>query len=396
MNEFDEQAASAESEFGLIDVVTAFGEDKALVAGLAVLATVVGLAVSLMLTPVFTARTTLLPPQQGQGGASAALASLGALAATTGLGAAFKNSEELYVGLLKTDSVANAVIKRFKLQDRYEQKTLVNTRKELADNVRVSADRKSTLISIEADDKDPDFAAQLANAYAEELRTLMGRIAVTEAQQRRTFFEGQMGKAKDEFIKAELAVKQAQEAGGLFSVDAQTQTMIGAAAQIRAQIVAREVQLQAMRAYAGPENAELRRLLAELASLRTQLTKMEGGPVDGAVKSVDSRDALGNVRLYRELKYQEAIYTAMLQQFQLAKADEARDAPLVQQIDVAIPPDRKSKPSRTLIVLGAALFGLSLGLALAFVRRVARKAANDPATADQWRALRAAWSVRRR
>lgn len=396
MNEFDEQAAPAEPEFGLIDLVTAVGEDKVLVAGLAVLATVAGLAVSLMLTPVFTARSTLLPPQQGQGGASAALASLGALAATTGLGGAFKTSEELYVGLLKTDSVANAVIKRFKLQDRYEQKTLVNTRKELADNVRVSSDRKSTLISIEADDKDPEFAAQLANAYAEELRTLMGRIAVTEAQQRRTFFEGQMGKAKDEFIKAELAVKQAQDTGGLFSVDAQTQTMIGAAAQIRAQIVAREVQLQAMRAYAGPENAELRRLLAELASLRAQLTKMEGGPIDGAVKSVDARDALGNVRLYRELKYQEAIYTAMLQQFQLAKADEARDAPLVQQIDVATPPDRKSKPSRTLIVLGAALLGLSLGLALAFVRRLARKAANDPATADQWRALRAAWSMGRR
>ncbi|MCW5649322.1 MAG: chain-length determining protein [Ramlibacter sp.] len=387
--------ASPEPEAGLIDLLTAIGEEKTLIAGLTGLATAIGLAISLMLPAVYTARTTLLPPQQGQGAASA-LASLGALAATTGLGAAIKTSEELYVGLLKTDSVANAVIARFKLQDRYGEQTLVNTRRELGKNVRVSADRKSTLISIDADDQDPAFAAQLANAYSEELRTLMSRIAVTEAQQRRAFFEGQMAKAKDELVKAELAVKQAQDTGGLFSVDAQTQTMIGAAAQIRAQIVAREVQLQAMRAYAGPENAQLRGLLAELASLRSQLARMEGGATDAAPKTADSRDALGNVRLYRELKYQEAIYTTMLQQYQLAKSDEARDAPLVQQVDVATPPDRRSKPARATIVVGAAFLGLFLGLVLALVRRAARQAARDPVAANQWSALRAAWSLGRR
>lgn len=380
-----------QAEFTLVDLLTAIGEEKTLIAGITALAGAVGLAVALLLPTIYTAKTTLLPPQQSQNASAGMAASLGALAASTGIAAAFKTPEELYVGLLKTDTVANALINRFKLKDRYEEDTLVNTRRELARNVRIAVDRKSTLISVEADDTDAAFAAQLANAYAEELRTLMGRIAVTEAQQRRAFFEQQMTKAKDELARAELAVRQAQDKGGLVSVDAQTQTLIGAAAQIRGQIVAREVQLQALRPYAGPDNPELRRLLSELSSLQAQLARMEGG--NGAQRNGkgDAQAALANVRLYRELKYQEAIYSAMLQQFQLAKADEARDAPLLQQVDVATAPDRKSKPRRAFIVLGCAAAGLLAGLMLAFVRRSLRQMREDPATTGQWDALASAW-----
>ena len=383
-----------QAESPLVDLLTAIGEEKTLIAGITALAGAVGLAVALLLPTIYTAKTTLLPPQQSQNASAGMAASLGALAASTGIAAAFKTPEELYVGLLKTDTVANALINRFKLKDRYEEDTLVNTRRELARNVRIAADRKSTLISVEADDTDAAFAAQLANAYAEELRALMGRIAVTEAQQRRAFFEQQMTKAKDELAKAELAVRQAQDKGGLVSVDAQTQTLIGAAAQIRGQIVAREVQLQALRPYAGPDNPELRRLLSELSSLQAQLARMEGG--NGAQRDGrnDAQAALANVRLYRELKYQEAIYSAMLQQFQLAKADEARDAPLLQQVDVATAPDRKSKPRRAFIVLGCAAAGLLAGLMLAFVRRSLRQMREDPATTGRWAALASAWRLR--
>jgi tyrosine-protein kinase Etk/Wzc len=395
----DEQYAAqapAEQELSLIDLLIAVGEEKWTIITAAFIATAIGLAVALLLTPVYTARTTLLPPQQGGGGASAAMAaSLGALAATAGVASAFKTPEELYVGLLKTDSVANALIDRFKLQERFEQKSLTDTRRTLTQKVRVSADRKSTLISIDVDDEDPVFAAQLANAYTQELRMLMGRIAVTEAQQRRVFFEQQMNKAKDELARAELAAKHAQDQGGLVSVDAQTQTLIGSAAQIRAQIVARDVQLQALRPYTGPENPELKRLLSELASLRSQLARLETGGAAGAAKGGSDKDALANVRLFRELKYQEAIYSAMLQQYQLARSDEARDAPLLQQVDVAIPPDRKSKPQRAFIVLGALAAGLMLGLMIAFLRRMARQAQNNPQTAGQWQTLAAAWSLHR-
>lgn len=389
-------AGAQESEISLFEILTAIGEEKKTIGLFALVGTAVGLAVALLLTPIYTAKTTLLPPQQNQGGSSAMLASLGALAATAGVAGALKAPEELYVGLLRTDSIANALIERFNLKERYEKSTLDDTRKELSTNTIISADRKSTLVSVAVDDRDPVFSAQLANAYAAELRRLMTRIAVTEAQQRRVFFEQQMEKAKTDFIRAELAVKQAQDKSGLISLDAQTQSTIGAAAQVRGQIVAREVQLQATRPFAGPENPELKRLLSELGSLRAQLVKIEGGGAEvPASVGKDSAQSLGNVRIFRELKYQEAIYSAMLQQFQLAKADEAREAPLVQQVDIGLPPDRKSKPHRAIIVLAALFGGLLLGLVVAFWRRAAYRARQNPSSFGQWLALRSAWSLRR-
>jgi tyrosine-protein kinase Etk/Wzc len=393
-----EPGAGADDEISLVDVLTGIGQEKRLVAWVTGVAGLVGLAVALLIPPTFTARTTLLPPQQAQSASSAVAASLGALAATAGLGAAFKAPEELYVGLLKSDSVANDLVQRFNLRDRYEVKLVQDARRALTDRVRFTPDRKSSLITVEVDDKDPAFAAQLANAYVEELRKLMTRIAVTEAQQRRLYFEQQIERSKADLARAELAVKQAQEKSGLISLDAQTQSSIITAAQLRAQIVAREVQVRSLQPYAGPENPELRRLLSELAGLRAQLAKIENGPGEaGAAAAAGSNgsQALANVRIFRELKYQEAIYSAMLQQLQLAKADEARDAPLVQQVDAAFPPERKSKPRRAVIVLVSVALGLLVGLSWALLRHAMRRANADPASARQWHDLARAWSWRR-
>jgi len=359
-------------EITLADLLRAMAREKRVIAGTALLAAAAGLGLALVLPPTFTARTMLLPPQQGQNASAALGASLGALAAATGVVAGIKAPDELYVGLLKTDTVANALVERFKLRDRYDEETLIGTRRELARKSRIASDRKSSLISVEVDDTDPAFAAQLANAYPEELRKLLDRLAITDAQQRRAFFEQQMARAKDDLAKAELAVRRGQESGGLVSVDAQTQAMIGAAAQIRGQIVARQVQLQALRPYAGPQNPELQRLTSELASLQSQLNRMENG-ADPGRGAADSQAALGNVRAYRELRYQEAIYAGLLQQFQLARAEEAREAPLLQQVDVALPPDRKSGPRKALFVAGGAAAGLVAGLLIAFMRRRRRR-----------------------
>ena len=387
---------SADEEISLVDVLTGIGEEKRLIAIVTGVAAAIGLAAALLIPPTFTARTTLLPPQQSQSASSAVAASLGALAATAGLGAAFKAPEELYIGLLTSDSVANDLVQRFNLKERYEVKLAQDARNVLAGSVRFIPDRKSSLITVEVDDKDPAFAAQLANAYVEELRKLMTRIAVTEAQQRRVYFEQQIERSKGDLARAELAVKQAQEKSGVISLDAQTQTSIAAAAQLRAQIVAREVQVRSLQPYAGPENPELRRLLSELAGLRAQLAKIENGPGDGAGPgAVDGAQALANVRIFRELKYQEAIYSAMLQQLQLAKADEAKDAPLVQQVDSASPPERKSKPRRSVILVVSVALGLLVGLGWALLRRAVHRAKEDPARAKQWHDLARAWSWRR-
>jgi tyrosine-protein kinase Etk/Wzc len=378
------------------DLLIGLGEEKGFVLLVTGAFAAIGLAIALLTTPIFTGRTLIMPPQQSQGASAALSASLGALAGAAGLGGAVKSTDELYVALMRSDAVALNLSEKLKLKDRYEVETQDDVKKRLNGLVRIAVDKKSSLISVEADDKDPKFAAELANAYVSELRLLTGRLAITEAQQKRAFFEAQMAKAKDELVKAELAVKQSQERGGLVSVDAQTQSTIGAAAQLRAQVVSKEVQIQAARSYAGPENPELRRMLSELASLKNQLEKLEGG--SGGNRTVDtsaSTDSLSNVRIYRELKYQEAIFGAMVQQFQLARVEESKDAPLIQQVDVARPPERKSKPSRALILILATFAGLSLGILVAFLRRAIRKTMATPPGATRMKDFARAWSFRK-
>jgi tyrosine-protein kinase Etk/Wzc len=388
----DSQIAAQAVEPTFLDLLIALGEQKRVVLMGLVGGMLIGLALAFALPPVFTAKTVLLPPQGGQSASSSLSASLGALAASAGVAAALRTPEELYVGLLRSDTVANAVIDRFKLRDLYGKSTLLDTRNELARRSRISADRKSSLLYVEVDDNNPEIAARIANGYAQELRQLLTRIAVTDAQQRRLFFELQVQKSKQDLTRAEIAAKSAQDKSGVVSLDAQTQGAISTAAQLRAQIVAREVQLRSMRSYAGPENPELRRVVSELGSLRAQLLKLESGGADGVAPG--SSEGLENVRIFRELKYQEAIYSAMLQQFQLARADEAREAPLIQQVDIATPPDKKSKPARILLLAICMGLGLALGVAVALWRSAVLRA--EAGASTRWAALRDAWALRRR
>jgi tyrosine-protein kinase Etk/Wzc len=396
-NEDGRAASAAKHDQGvdLVRLLIILGEGKRLIAAIAGVALLVALAIALASTPIFTARTTLMPPQQQ--GNSLLAGSLGALAATAGLSTGVKTSDEFYAGLLRTDLISDVMISAHKLQERYKTSSLVDTRRALAQKVRIVTDRKSGLITVEVDDTDPAFAARLANSYPEELTKLLTQVEVTAAQQRRRFYEMQMKKVKDELVAAEVAVKLAQEKGGVMSLDAQTQGAITSAAQLRAQIVAREVQLQAMRSYAGPQNPDYSRINAELLSLRGQLEKIEGpepAPAASAARRENVNEALTNVRAFRELKYQEAMYSALLQQFQLAKAEESKEAPLVQQIGTATPPDRKSKPSRALIVLAGLVAGLMLGCLAALLRHVRRVVRTDEFASSKWRAMSAAWSLR--
>lgn len=378
--------------FSLFWLLATTGREKNIIAWALFIALAAGLAIAFALPPLYTSRTVVLPsvPTNSMTGVAA---SLGALAASAGVPSSQRSNEELYTGLLKTESIASALEERFKLRDRYAKERSVDARKLLAVRTRVTSDRKSSLISIEVQDRDPTVASQLANAYVEELRVLLAGLALTEAQRRRQFFEQQVNRAKESLGKSELAIKHAQESYGLQSIDSQTQASIETAVQLRVQIVTREAQLQAVRAYAGPDNSELKRLIAELSAVKNQLNKLEGrtqSPQPSTAGTSDPRKALEGVRLYRELKYHEAVYAGMLQQLQLATVDEARDAPLLQQVDVAIPADRKSWPSRTRIVLIAIFIGLIAGVLVALLRNFSR----DPDVRHRLGALIDAWSFR--
>jgi len=384
--------APDEDEISLLDLATALGEEKATLFAIPFITTVVAVVVSLLMTPIFTAKTVVMPPQQQQSGAAAALASLGGLAGLAGAAGAIKSPDEMYVALLGSDSLQNRLITDLKLQERYEAKTLTETRAELKTQVRFSADKKSGLLNIEADDKDPAFAAELANRHVVELRTMLGRLAVTEAQQRRVFYEQQIQQTQDKLALVEVAFRAAKEKSGMQVTTVLAETGVRASAELRGQIAAREVQLQAMSRFATAQNPDTQRIASELAALRAQLNKTEQGSGESKVAASPLHQEA--VKSYRDVKVQEAMLEVLIRQYELARVDEAKEGPLIQQVDVAVAPERKSKPKRAIMVLVAAFAGLFLGVLVAFVRRALKKAQSDPASAGQWLALKKAWSLR--
>ena len=381
-----------EDEISLLDLATALGEEKATLFAIPFITTLVAVVVSLMMTPIFTAKTVVMPPQQQQSGAAAALASLGGLAGLAGAAGGIKSPDEMYVAFLGSENLQNSVIAELKLQERFGAKTLTDTRAALQGQMRFASNKKSGLLSIEADDKDPAFAAELANRHVVELRAMLGRLAVTEAQQRRQFYEQQIQQTQDKLALAEVAFRAAKEKSGMQVTSVLAETGVRASAELRGQIAAREVQLQAMSRFATAQNPDTQRIASELSALRAQLNKTEQG--SGESKAAASPLHQEAVKSYRDVKVQEAMLEVLIRQYELARVDEAKEGPLIQQVDVAMPAERKSKPKRAQIVLVAAFAGLFLGVLVAFVRRALKKAQSDPASAGQWLALKKAWSLR--
>ncbi len=386
---------------GLTETLTWIGEGKRLIVVVTLVAAVGSVAVGLLLPKTFTARATLIAPgSQQQSGSAAALAALGSLGGLVG-GAAAKSPDELYVALLKSDSVQRALAERFDLKTRYGAPNYEALRKALPTYIRVSSDKKSGLITVEVDDKEPKFAADLANAHAGETTKVLGRLAVSEAQLRRIFFEGQLKDTKEHLIKAEQDLRQVQEKSGVIVLDKQAEALITGAALVRSQITEREVQLKVLRTGATEQNPDVIRMSSELRALRAELARMEstqGGAAGSAVDMPVGRipeAAIDYVRARRELKLQETLLESMVRQYEIAKLDEAKEGPALQQVDVALPPDWRSKPSRALIVLASTLIAFLLACLWVVVRRYAIAArSEDPARVAAWSGLRRAWGLR--
>ena len=291
---------------------------------------------------------------------------------------------------MESESLQNSIIKKMNLQTRYEAKTLTDTRAGLKGAVKITSDKKSGLISIEATDKDPVFAAQLANLYIDELHNLLGRLAVTDAQQRRVFYEDQIKKTQADLVNAESRFRLANEKSGMQMTSILAETSLRANAEMRGQIAAKEVQLQAMSRFETTQNPDVQKLTSEMSALRQQLSKLESG--SGNTTSAVNPMQQEASQAYRDIKVQQAMLEVLIKQYEIARVDEAKEGPLVQQVDPATPPERRSKPKRSLIVLVSALGGLFLGVLAAFVRRSIKKAATDPESSQLMLQLREAWS----
>ncbi len=376
-----------------MDVLTMLGEEKLTFVAVTFVACLIGVAASLLMTPIFSARAVIMTAQQG-GGASSALASLGALsgmAGLAGLSGGIKSSDEMYIAFMRSQTVQLSLIDKLALKDRYHSKTTADARQSLNSAVSLLPDKKSGLITVEAQDTDPQFAAKLANAQVAELNLFLGHMAVTEAQQRRLFYEQQIDKTQQSLAVVEARVRQALEKSGLQVTSLMAEGAIRAGADIRGQIVAREIQLQALGRFATPQNPDMQRMSSELSALRAQLAKFEQGSGHNSSATPLQQEA---AQAYRDLKVQEAKLEAFVRQLEVAKMDEAKEGPAVQVVDVALPPELRSKPERrkmvTAYLVTGALLGLVMALGKAYLRRVSQSATGR----ERWADLKRSWSFK--
>jgi uncharacterized protein involved in exopolysaccharide biosynthesis len=377
--------ADSDDEISLLDLLIPLAQNWRLLVLGPLAAGVLALGGSFLIKPTFTSTTTFLPPQQQQSAAASALAQLGGLAGVAGAAAGIKSPADQYVALLQSVRVSDQIIDQFKLMEVYEAKYRVNARKALDANSNIAAGKKDGLISISIDDHDPQRAAAIANAYVEQLRKLTTELAVTEAQQRRVFFERQMLSTKEKLVQAQTNLQASGFTAG--ALKAEPKAAAEGYATLRAQLTAARIKLQVLRASMNDTAPEVRQQAATAAALEQQLNVLEAGdaPKSGSADYISK---------YREYKYQEALLDLFTRQFELAKVDESREGALIQVLDVAQPAELKTKPKRTLIAVATTL---AAGLAFVFfilVRIALRRAGENPENAQRLSAIRQGLSLR--
>jgi uncharacterized protein involved in exopolysaccharide biosynthesis len=322
----------------------------------------------------------------------------GSLAAMAGGGLGLKNPNDIYVGMLTSRPIADAIIQKFNLLEEYHAKDMTAARKGLADCTEVTAEKKG-FITVSVTDKDKKRVAEMANAYTDQLRVLTQTLAVTEASQRRLFYEEQLKQAKETLVAAELAFQQVQQQKGLVQLDAQAKAMIEGIAALRAQVAAKQVEVQALRSYSTEQNPDVQLAERELTSLQAEESRIEQSNHSPGIAGL----GLGNVpvagleylRAEHELAYRQALFDMLLKQYDAARLDESKEAAIIQVVEPAIEPDHKLPQKRILIVLIASFLGFFAGCFLALVIWTKEQAQTDPRLAGKIENLKLALAVRK-
>jgi uncharacterized protein involved in exopolysaccharide biosynthesis len=363
----ESRTVTREDEIDLAERFRALARRWRLILGITAASAAVAVLYSLLLPVYYKAETRILPPQdKGSNLASQLMGQAGGLIAMAGGAAGIKSPGELYVEMMKSRTVLDRVVDRFDLMKLYKKKYRQDARKELLEVLTVREDRKSGVIVLTVEDRDPKRSADMANAFIEELKTLAGGLAISEAGQRRMFFEEQIRHTKEALTRAEDEVKEFQQRTGAFQIDAQGKAVIEGIANLRARIVAKEVEAKVLRSFATAQNPDLQRIEEEVRALRVALEKIETGKGRGfdPIMSSERVPEVGTeyFRKLRQLKYNETLYELLVKQYELAKLDEARDAVVIQVIDRAVPPERKVRPKRASIVSLATVAALFLSV----------------------------------
>jgi uncharacterized protein involved in exopolysaccharide biosynthesis len=385
--------AESTNGIGLLDIALVLAADWRRIALTALAACVLGGIVGFLLKPTFTATAVIMPPQQQQSSAAALMGQLGSLLGGGGGGLGLKNPADMYVGILESRTIADRIIAKFDLKSVYKTKRMEDTRIALKKHASFEA-AKNGLINITVQDQDPNRASEIANAYVDELYAMNSTLAISEAAQRRVFFDQQLEEEKRALTTAEGDLKSTQERTGIIQLGGQAESIIRSIAEVEAQISGREVQLRSMSTFATDQNPDFARLQQEISALRQQLSRLQDDQqhlAPGDTQLPAGRvpaEGLEYARKLREVKYHETLYDLLSRQYEAARIDEAKSAPIIQVIDRAVPPDKKSGPHRLLIALGAGIVGVCVGCLWVFGAQAWKRMAGDPEAAAKLQLLK--------
>jgi tyrosine-protein kinase Etk/Wzc len=391
------QAGEARDEASLLDLLIILARRRKFIIAFTLIAAVLSAIVAMLLPVKYTATAVILPPQSSSSTGSAVMSQLGALGAAgamAGSSLGIKNPNDMYVAMFRSRTVEDAMIKRFNLQSEYQVRLTSLVRGEFEAHSEVLSGAKDNLITVSIQDRDPKRAADMANAYVDEYRTFSATLALTEASQRRVFFEQQLEQAKNNLAGAEEALKKTELTTGLVQIDSQARALIESAASLRAQIAAKQVEIRGMRSFASDQNPELQLAEQQLAGWQTQLSSLGGaqaGSGDDLIlpKGQVPAASLDYLRKLRDVKYYDTVFDLLAKQFEIAKIDEARQGSMVQVVDPAVTPDQKSSPRRAMIVLISTVVGFCFSILWVLLANGLRKVRQDPENHQRLQTLNA-------
>lgn len=313
-------------------------------AALAVLAgTLLSAAIAFIWPPTYRAEAVLLPPTEEETGFSASAFFRGISVPGIRLPAR-SGPEDVTMAILHSRRVATALVRRFDLRRIYDVPREDLAVRELQENTAIRLGESGT-VSIRVIDRDPKRAADLANAYTEELDRFNREIRMTKGRRMRVFVERRIQDTRAALATAEEALRRYGERHRTVALSADQLSSVESAAKLGASQAALEVQLGMARQYAAEGSEEVQRLSQQLQQVNRLIRAM---PEQG----------LEVARLLRDVKIHEQVYALLSAQYEEARINEARDVTTVEVLDPADPPNRRHWPRRgVLIGLGFVLSG---------------------------------------
>lgn len=387
-----------DDEINLLDLLLVLARNWKMLVGTCAATFILACLYTLTLPNIFTATARILPPHQEKGGLGGMLGGMGDLAALAGVNVG-GSSGDLYVGMLKSRTIADAVIDQFDLMMVYDKNYRSEMYTQLNGLVRVSLGKADGIITLSVDDEDPQRAAALANAFVEELKKLNVRLNLSTAGRERQFLEERLAVVGRDLAQAEDNLKRFQEEHKAIKLDEQAKSLIEAISRLKGELASKEVELGVLRSYQTEQNPQVRALRESISQIREQIRRLEQSPggqqVTEDIFFVTSEVpelGLQFARLMRDYKVQETLFELLTKQYEVAKISEAKNTSTLQVLDDAFAPDRKSKPKRALMVLVATFAAGFLAMLVAFVREFGRNMNDEDR--QRWEQIKASLRLR--